>query len=51
MAGIFSRYKKSVMKKVAEQLINGEMTMEELTSDMKYYDYYRQAYGAVLDGR
>ena len=27
-----------------------KMTMEELTSDMKYYDYYRQAYGAVLDG-
>ena len=24
--------------------------MEELTKDMKYYDYYRQAYGAVLDG-
>ena len=48
--GGFSRYKKNEMKKVAEQLINGEMTMEELTSDMKYYDYYRQAYGAVLDG-
>lgn len=48
--GDFSRYKKSDMKKVAEQLINGEMTMEKLTSDMKYYDYYRQAYGAVLDG-
>lgn len=48
--GDFSRYKKSDMKKVAEQLINGEMTMKELTSDMKYYDYYRQAYGAVLDG-
>ena len=48
--GDFSRYKKSDMKKVAEQLINGEMTMEELTSDIKYYDYYRQAYGAVLDG-
>ena len=48
--GDFSRYKKRDMKKVAEQLINGEMTMEELTKDMKYYDYYRQAYGAVLDG-
>lgn len=48
--GDFSRYKKSDMKKVAEQLINGEMTMEKLTSDMKYYDYYRQAYGAVLNG-
>lgn len=48
--GDFSRYKKSDMKKVAEQLINGDTTMEELTKDIKYYDYYRQAYGAVLDG-
>lgn len=48
--GDFSRYKKSDMKKIAEQLINGDTTMEELTKDMKYYDYYRQAYGAVLDG-
>ena len=48
--GDFSRYKKSDMEKVAEQLINGDSTMEELTKDMKYYDYYRQAYGAVLDG-
>ena len=38
------------MEKVAEQLINGDSTMEELTKDMKYYDYYKQAYGAVLDG-
>lgn len=49
-SGDFSRYKKSDMKKVAEQLISGDTTMEELTKDMKYYDYYRQAYGAVLDG-
>lgn len=48
--GDFSRYKKSDMEKVAEQLSNGNTTMEELTKDMKYYDYYRQAYGAVLDG-
>lgn len=26
------------------------VTMEELTKDMKYYAYYREAYGAVLDG-
>lgn len=48
--GDFSKYKKSDMKKVAEQLITENTTMEELTKDMKYYDYYRQAYGAVLDG-
>ena len=50
MAEIFSRYKRSDMEKAAKQLINGDTTMEELTKDMKYYDYYRQAYGAVLDG-
>ena len=38
------------MTAVAEKLKNGETTMEELTKDMKYYSYYRQAYGAVLDG-
>ena len=48
--GDFSRYKRSDMEKAAKQLINGDTTMEELTKDMKYYDYYRQAYGAVLDG-
>ena len=24
--------------------------MEEIAKDMKYYAYYREAYGAVLDG-
>ena len=38
------------MTAVAEKLKNGETTIEELTKDMKYYSYYRQAYGAVLDG-
>ena len=28
----------------------GETTMEELTKDMEYYDYYLEAYTAVLGG-
>ena len=41
------------LKKIAvlgEQLSAGETTMEELTEDLSYYDYYLEAYGAVLDG-
>ena len=38
------------MDAIARQLIDGTSTMEALTKDMKYYAYYREAYGAVLDG-
>lgn len=48
--GDFSRYKSGDLETVAEKLKTGETTMEELTKDMKYYSYYREAYGAVLDG-
>ena len=48
--GDFSRYKAADMTQVAEKLKSGETTMEALTKDMKYYRYYREAYGAVLDG-
>ena len=48
--GDFSKYKPEHMRAVAEKLKTGETTMEELTKDMKYYAYYREAYGAVLDG-
>lgn len=48
--GDFNKYKPEHMTAIAEKLKNGETTMEELTKDMKYYNYYRQAYGAVLDG-
>lgn len=34
----------------AEQLKNGETTMEKATADMKYYSYYKEAYEAVLGG-
>ncbi len=48
--GDFSRYKPSDMTTVANVMLNDGTSMEELTKDMKYYSYYRQAYGAVLDG-
>ena len=48
--GDFSKYKPEHMTAIAEKLKNGETTMEELTKDLKYYSYYREAYGAVLDG-
>ena len=42
-------FRQADLDAVTEKLKSG-MTMEELTKDMKYYAYYREAYGAVLDG-
>ena len=47
--GDFSKYSTKDLDTLAEQLLSGK-TLEELTANMKYYTYYRQAYGAVLDG-
>ena len=47
--GDFSKYSTKDLDALAEQLLSGK-TLEELTANMKYYTYYRQAYGAVLDG-
>lgn len=38
------------IKETAEKLRDGMTTMEELTKDMEYYDYYLEAYTAVLGG-
>lgn len=38
------------MEKAAEKLSEGESTMEELTEDLKYYPYYREAYDAAIGG-
>lgn len=46
--GDFSKYKEKDMKEAVEKI--REQGIEKLTSDMKYYDYYREAYGAVLGG-
>lgn len=48
--GDFRNYKKADMDSLAETLLDGDRTMEELTGNMKYYAYYKEAYSAVLDG-
>lgn len=48
--GDFSQYEEQDMAEIAELLLNGEKTEEMLAGEMQYYTYYREAYGAVLDG-
>jgi len=38
------------MEKAAKKLSEGEITLEELTADMKYYPYYLEAYDAAIGG-
>lgn len=47
--GNFANYKKSDLDKIISNINSGK-TMSEITSNMKYYSYYKEAYGAVLDG-
>lgn len=47
--GDFERFRQADLDAVVEKLKSGA-AMEEITKDMKYYAYYREAYGAVLDG-
>ena len=47
--GDFSSYRQSDMDEAAARLQNGE-TMETIAEGMKYFPYYREAYGAVLGG-
>ena len=47
--GDFDNFKKSDLDKLIEKLQNGE-AMEILTKDLKYYNYYYEAYSAVLSG-
>lgn len=49
--GDFSREKEvnAALLETVEALKGGK-TMEELTKDLKYYSYYKEAYGAVLGG-
>lgn len=46
--GDFSSYKASHMDELVERLKNGEK-IGVITRGMKYYDYYEEAYRAVLD--
>ena len=47
--GNFKNFKKSDLDNLVEKLDNGEQ-MSDLTSSMKFYDYYYEAYSAVLSG-
>ena len=47
--GDFSRYRSSDLAALAEAVAGGE-TVEALAKDLAYFDYYREAYGAVLGG-
>lgn len=48
--GDFKKYKEKDLTNLSQALLSKEETMESLTKDLKSYSYYRQAYGAVLDG-
>lgn len=48
--GSFDQEALQILDRGAEAVTSGEKTWEELTADLKYYAYYREAYGAVLDG-
>ena len=47
--GDFKNFKKTDLDYLVSRLNNGE-TMDDLTCDMKFYDYYYEAYSAVLSG-
>lgn len=48
--GDFSSYQKEDMANLAAELSDANTTLEKLTADMDNYDYYLEAYSAVLDG-
>jgi murein DD-endopeptidase MepM/ murein hydrolase activator NlpD len=45
--GEYSRYNESDLNVLVKKLNDGQ-SIKELTADMKYYDYYHEAYTAVL---
>ncbi|MCI8444614.1 MAG: M23 family metallopeptidase [Clostridia bacterium] len=47
--GDFKNFKKQDLDNLVSKLKNGE-TMEDLTQDLKFYDYYYESYSAILGG-
>ena len=47
--GNFKNFKSSDLDKLVAKLKNGE-TIEDLTSSIKFYDYYYESYSAILSG-
>jgi len=48
--GGFGKDALKTMEKAAKKLSVGECTMEELTKDLKYFSYYKEAYNAAIGG-
>ncbi len=48
--GSFNNDALKTMEKAAKKLSEGESTMEDLTKDLKYYSYYKEAYDAAIGG-
>lgn len=48
--GDFTRYEEKDLEEISEMLLSGKKTIADMAADMQYYTYYREAYGAVLDG-
>ena len=48
--GSFDKNSLSLIDKLAGELSDGTSTLEQLTQDMEYYEYYLEAYSAVLSG-
>ncbi|MCI8293342.1 MAG: M23 family metallopeptidase [Hespellia sp.] len=48
--GDFTSYKPEDMTAVAKQLLSGEKEIEQYREELQYYNYYEEAYSAVLGG-
>lgn len=48
--GDFDRYQKADMDKAVKKILEHKGSLDALTSEMKYYSYYLEAYEAVLGG-
>jgi murein DD-endopeptidase MepM/ murein hydrolase activator NlpD len=48
--GTFGKEALSILNKAGKQLAAGDTTLDELTGDLKYFSYYKEAYGAALGG-
>ncbi|MCH5343689.1 MAG: hypothetical protein J1E64_06575 [Acetatifactor sp.] len=48
--GTFGKEALTRIDKAAKEICAGNMTIEELTADLQYYPYYKEAYTAALGG-
>ena len=48
--GTFDKSALKLMEKTAGALSEGDKNLEELTKDLKYFAYYREAYDAAIGG-